>query len=38
MLTVTPRGSPQDAETEQLVHDVRNDVLPAALAAAGMES
>jgi putative drug exporter of the RND superfamily len=38
MLTVTPRGSPQDAETEQLVHDLRGDVLPATLGAAGLDA
>jgi RND superfamily putative drug exporter len=38
MLTVTPRTSPQDAETEQLVHDLRGDVLPATLGAAGLDA
>jgi len=30
MLTVTPRTSPQDPATEDLVHHLRDDVLPAA--------
>jgi putative drug exporter of the RND superfamily len=38
MLTVTPRTSPQDAETEKLVHDLRGDVLPATLGAAGLDA
>jgi RND superfamily putative drug exporter len=38
MLTVTPGTSPQDAETEQLVHDLRGDVLPATLGAAGLDA
>ena len=38
MLTVTPSTSPQDAETEQLVHDLRGDVLPATLGAAGLDA
>ena len=38
MLTVTPRTSPQDAATEQLVHDLRGDVLPATLGAAGLDA
>src|SRR5215203_560178 len=38
MLTVIPRGSPQDAETEDLVHRLRDDVIPAALSPAGISA
>jgi RND superfamily putative drug exporter len=38
MLTVTPRTSPQDAETEQLVEDLRGSILPATLGAAGLDA
>jgi putative drug exporter of the RND superfamily len=38
LMSVTPRGSPQDAETEELVHDLRDEVLPATLGAAGLDA
>jgi putative drug exporter of the RND superfamily len=35
-MTVIPRSSPQDAATEQLVDDLREDVIPSTLGAAGL--
>ncbi|HSD78255.1 MAG TPA: MMPL family transporter, partial [Solirubrobacteraceae bacterium] len=36
IVTVIPTGSPQDAATEDLVHRLRDDVVPAALAGSGI--
>jgi putative drug exporter of the RND superfamily len=36
MLTVVPESSPQEPATEQLVHDLRDEVLPGSLGSAGM--
>jgi putative drug exporter of the RND superfamily len=36
IVTVIPTTSPQDAETEELVNRLRDDVVPAALAASGI--
>jgi putative drug exporter of the RND superfamily len=36
IVTVIPRGSPQDAETEELVHRLRDKVVPSTLARAGI--
>ena len=38
LLTVIPTGSPQDAATEDLVHRLREDVVPEALAGSGIEA
>ena len=37
LLTVFPRSAPQDAATQDLVHRLRSDVLPAAVADAGVD-
>jgi putative drug exporter of the RND superfamily len=37
IMTVTPRTSPQDAETAQLVRDLRGDILPSTLGVAGLD-
>ncbi len=36
IVTVIPKGSPQDEETEELVHRLRNDVLPTELKGSGV--
>jgi putative drug exporter of the RND superfamily len=36
IITVTPTGSPQDEETEELVNRLREDVVPEALAGSGL--
>ena len=36
IVTVIPKGSPQDAETEELVHRVREEIVPSTLARAGI--
>ncbi len=38
LLTVIPTGSPQDAATEDLVHRLREDVLPRGLAGSGINA
>ncbi|HSI81721.1 MAG TPA: MMPL family transporter, partial [Solirubrobacterales bacterium] len=38
LLTVVPASSAQDPESEELVHTLRDDVLPAALADTGVEA
>jgi putative drug exporter of the RND superfamily len=38
IVTVIPRGSPQDAETEDLVNRLREDVVPEALGASGISA
>jgi RND superfamily putative drug exporter len=36
IVTVIPRGSPQDAKTEELVHRLRDEVVPSTLGRAGI--
>ena len=38
IVTVIPKGSPQDAETEELVHRLREDVVPSTLERAGIDA
>ncbi|HET8952397.1 MAG TPA: MMPL family transporter [Solirubrobacteraceae bacterium] len=38
MITVIPRGSPQDKETTDLVHRLRDDVVPRELRGSGVEA
>src|SRR5262249_52129233 len=37
LLQVTPKGSPQDASTTQLVHRLRDDIVPAATRGSGLD-
>jgi RND superfamily putative drug exporter len=37
LMPVVPTGSPQSAETEELVHSLRDDVIPAATAGSGVD-
>src|SRR5205823_7705640 len=37
LIQVVPKGSPQDESTTQLVHRLRDDVIPAATAGTGLE-
>jgi putative drug exporter of the RND superfamily len=38
VVTVIPKGSPQDAETEELVHRLRDEVVPEALGSSGINA